>query len=210
MLFIKDAARTSLGLRDKTTIWDSTNLLYDQSVLEKDHTHLHESVDFIRTRGGSQWPRCKDANQEAKAAEAARVLLRHYEDLTRQTERALARYRGRMNLLMNSARIAETNKTIMQAKEVTKLTRLALVYIPLSFTASFFGMNIGIFVNGTPTRIWVWFAVSVPVMLISLILMKWDVVEVWKASWASMLRITGFTSASATNDDDSVVDRRNE
>jgi hypothetical protein len=206
MLSIKDAARTSFNLRDPTTTWDSTNLLYDQSVVETYHTHLHESVEFIRSRGGPQWPRSTDPKQEAKAADAARVLLRHYEDLTKQTEKALARYRDGMNLLMNRAMIAETNKTIMQAKEVTKLTRLAFVYIPLSFTASLFGMNVNTFVTGATTNIWVWFCVSVPIVLISLVLMKYEVVELGKAAWArGAWRLKGQSSAAMNADEDALA-----
>ena len=114
-----------------------------------------------------------------------------------------------MNLLMNRAMIAETNKTILQAKEVTKLTRLAFVYIPLSFTASFFGMNVDTFVKGAPTHIWVWFSVSAPIVLISMVLMKYEVVELCKAAWAYMTRrLKNQSSATSNADEDAFASSR--
>src|SRR5438552_3121441 len=84
---------------------------------------------------------------------------------------------AKMNLLMNRAMIAESQKAINQAQEVTKLTRLAFIFIPISFTASFFGMNLGPLVQGAIHGIWLWFAVSAPVVIISMLLMKWDISE---------------------------------
>jgi Mg2+ and Co2+ transporter CorA len=177
--------------------WDSTNILYDRTVLEDHVTHLRYLVDIARNRGSPagmlsprhSWPRSANPQQEQRAADAARQLLRYFEDLESQAERLLVRYHEGMSVLMNRAIVAEANKNLEQAKEVAKLTRLAFVYIPLSFTASFFGMNVSP-INGSNSsdiQLWVWFVVSAPVLIVSLVLMKWDGRDIWE--WCRCLAL---------------------
>jgi Mg2+ and Co2+ transporter CorA len=79
-----------------------------------------------------------------------------------------------MTVIMNNANIAESKRAIEQAKRVGKLTMLAFFYVPLSFTASFFGMNFEQFATGPYLGVWVWFVVTVPVMLLSIAFYHWD------------------------------------
>jgi CorA-like Mg2+ transporter protein len=203
MLEQKNTKRTRLTLssdngrhrNSNLSQWDSTNILYDRTVLEDHLTHLRYLVDITRNRGSPagmlnpkhSWPRSPNPQQEQRAADAARQLLSYFEDLESQAKRLLVRYREAMSVLMNRAMVAEANKNLEQAKEVAKLTRLAFVYIPLSFTATFFGMNLSP-INGSKNNdinLWVWFVVSAPVLVVSLMLMTWDVRDIWE--WCKSL-----------------------
>lgn len=181
--------------------WDSTNILYDRTILEEHMTHLRALLDIVRNRGprvgmlnaNHCWPRSSNPQQEQRATDAARQLLGYFEDLESQAGRLLVRYSEGMSVLMNRAIVAEANKNLEQAKEVAKLTKLAFVYIPLSFTATFFGMNVSP-INGSQNNLlhlWVWFVVSAPVLIVSLILMIWDVRDI--CEWCKGLALRLWT-----------------
>jgi len=57
---------------------------------------------------------------------------------------------------------------------------LAFFFIPLSFTASFFGMNFKeLGSSNQDLSVWVWFIVSVPIFGVSVLLCFWSKVYVW-------------------------------
>ena len=57
-------------------------------------------------------------------------------------------------LLMSSISVLDSEISIQQAHSGQKLTQLAIIYVPLSFVTSVFGMNIKE-INGSPTSAWV-------------------------------------------------------
>ena len=72
----------------------------------------------------------------------------------------------------------EAQNALAQAKEVAKLTKLAFFFIPLSFTASLFGMNVMELDPGAANSIWLWVTVSIPVLAISFTFMLVDIRKV--------------------------------
>lgn len=170
--------------------WSSSDLLYEQSLLEATLRHLRDLSAIISVRGGALWPRAATADshdssahptaadpqrrsREDIAAAAAASLAADFAHLSVRTERILASLRDAEALLMNRAIICEAEKTMAQAQQVTKLTQLAFVFIPLSFTATLFGMNVKPIEESATIPLWVWFAISVPVLGVSLAVMLW-------------------------------------
>lgn len=188
--------------------WSGSDLLYEQSLLEATLRHLHDLSAIIAVRGNASWPHAATAesnnvglvpsgvattvpsqgpprrSREDIAAAAAASLAADFAHLSARTERILASLRDAEALLMNRAMICEAEKTMAQAQQVTKLTQLAFVFIPLSFTATLFGMNVKPFEESATMPLWVWFAVSVPVLGLSIALMLWG--EGWLRSWAAL------------------------
>jgi CorA-like Mg2+ transporter protein len=168
-----------------------SNLLYTLEILQAQTRRLTENIEKIKCRGSSQWPHAADnTDLGKKAKEAADLLLRDYEfllakaqDLSRQCERS-------MSVIMYSANIVESKRAMEQANRVGKLTMLAYLYVPLSFTSSFFGMNFTQFSSGPYLSVWVWFAVSVPVMAFSILFYVWDIPALVSrsATWQRMKR----------------------
>jgi Mg2+ and Co2+ transporter CorA len=68
---------------------------------------------------------------------------------------------------------------MLQAEGVVKLTRLAFVFIALSFTTTFFGMNFKEFGIGSQS-IWEWFIASLPILTVTILLMRYDVSVLWR------------------------------
>ncbi|KAK0742609.1 hypothetical protein B0T18DRAFT_167344 [Schizothecium vesticola] len=89
---------------------------------------------------------------QLKALEAA---AKNLEAMTRRLE-------GSYQLLMSAMSILESEKAIDQAVVVTRLTNLAFFFIPLSFVASLFGMNVNEF--DQRLTVWLWVVVSAAVM----------------------------------------------
>lgn len=75
-------------------------------------------------------------------------LLEKAKDLTNKCDRE-------MGTTMSKASIKEAQKAIVQAEQVTKLTKLAFVFRPLCFTCSFFGTNFSQFSAGSDLSLWV-------------------------------------------------------
>lgn len=116
-----------------------------------------------------------------------------------------------IGLLMNNA-VKESQRAISQAEGVAKLTRLAFFFIPLSLTSSFFGMNFSQLVGaaGAILSIWLWFAVSAPVLAASFAFLIWDLPDdLWKVVGA-LRRVTGALHISKHNASRMRTGRRSE
>lgn len=146
-----------------------SNLLYSQEILESHRTQIRNTLEVIRLRGNSTWPRATDIVQRNKADDAAESLQRDYEELLFRVGVLLSGCENGMKVMMNQASIKESELALKQGGRVAKLTMLAFFYIPFSFTTSFFGMNFTELGGGGDLRIWIWFATSIPVFLFTLI-----------------------------------------
>ena len=120
---------------------DLTSLLYTQEVLDAHTDRLRLNLQTIKSRGGPAWSALyAQVSMQESALAAAQSLQDDYEHLIQRSERLSARCKDKMNILMNKAIVDESNKAIEESREITKLTRLAFIFIPIGFTSSFFGM----------------------------------------------------------------------
>lgn len=143
-----------------------SNLFHYQDILDRQIMQLRETIRIIKARGDSTWPRSV-VKADVDIVEAfAESLLEDYEELHHRAQTLSARCKGSMAMVMNHAAISESKRAISQAKKVQQLTFLAFFYVPISFTTSFFGMNLGKIGEGR-LALWVWFVVSVPLTLVS-------------------------------------------
>jgi Mg2+ and Co2+ transporter CorA len=89
-----------------------------------------------------------------------------------------------ITLAMNKATIEESRKAMEQSGRVKKLTLLATLFIPLSFTASLLGMNIDL-LGQNAVRFWWFFVLSVPITLFAYIFYLWDI-QLLRRCWARL------------------------
>lgn len=87
-----------------------------------------------------------------------------------------------ITLAMNKATIEESHKAIEQSRRLKKLTLLATLFIPLSFSASLLGMNIDL-LSENAVRFWWFFILSVPITVFAYIFYLWDF-QLLKRYWA--------------------------
>lgn len=90
-----------------------------------------------------------------------------------------------MTLAMNKATIEESRRAIEQSERLKRLTLLATFFIPLSFSASLFGMNIDI-LGQSEVDFWWFFVLCVPITLCAYIIYLWDLQALgrfWVGLW---------------------------
>lgn len=121
------------------------------------------SLDSSDHRGSNE---NKASNTEAKAGTTTMWVLQDFNSnleyamtLDKQCQEGIA-------VLMSSASIAESRKAMALQERIGKLTMLAFLYVPLSFTTSFFGMNFKE-LNQQVISIWIWFVMAAPVIAIT-------------------------------------------
>jgi Mg2+ and Co2+ transporter CorA len=154
------------------------NMIFFQGLLDNHAETLRKNVATIKYCQESGWPKPSDEKLAKKTAAQAQALLQDYKGLLKRAETLSNTCKTRLQILMSRAGIVESNKAIEQAKVVTKLTRLAFVFIPLSFVSSFFGMNLTPFIEPPGLSLWLFFAVSAPVVVLLLVSMNFNLEQV--------------------------------
>lgn len=155
------------------------NLSYARDVLDAQAARLRDTLGVIEMRGGASWPRTADDAQVHMCRGAAEVLRRDYAWLLERAVALSGKCGTEIGNLATKGMLAESRKAIELSRRVARLTRLAFVFVPLSFTSSLFGMNL--YPLGEERySLWLWVAVSLPILLLSLLFMKWDVLAMVK------------------------------
>ena len=67
-----------------------------------------------------------------------------FEKIYKESMELASRANATFQAIMSTMAIIESQKAITQAEEISKLTELAFFFIPLTFVASLFGMNVAV------------------------------------------------------------------
>ena len=113
-------------------------------------------------------------DQRSVADHAVAEVYSLFQDLHSQAQSLHEKCTQGMTVISNKSMLAESQRAIQQAKLVTKLTLVAFVYLPFTFTAGFFGMNFKELGNGT-ISLWIFFAASLPLMFVTMAFFALDV-----------------------------------
>lgn len=152
-----------------------SNLLYHQQVLRRHIRNLKGTIGAIESlyeRDLSE----KASDSDVKCSNPRKIesiLGDHRAALTYAESLAAECVQG-MTITAHNATIRESEKAIAEAQGVTKLTKLAVFFVPLSFVASVFGMNVQEVNPGSNPPFWSWVVVSLAVGVITWALFKYD------------------------------------
>ncbi|KAK8052678.1 hypothetical protein PG996_011979 [Apiospora saccharicola] len=154
-----------------------SNLLYNKQILKRHIDSLKEVIAFVEGfRKRPAYQSIMNSLTDKSTGEIASLL----DDLHAALERAESLcdecYQG-MGVVAHNATIQEARKAFAEARSVTKLTKLALVFVPLSFTTSAFGMNISELGAAGAPSIWLWLVVTIGVGIPVLAFFHWDVAQ---------------------------------
>lgn len=154
---------------DKRSVFAQSNLVRNQKLLKSHIQDLQNIVDFIqRQRKLCTWTSVEPIESNKAISELALTDVEHdFRHLMQRAENLHTRCESAMVIAMNSASIAEARRGQVQARGLFKFTVLASLYVPLSFTSSFMGMNVSEIVKGSRFSIWLFFAVTVPIFAMS-------------------------------------------
>ena len=161
--------------KESTRTATAADLAYNQSILE---SHLARITDCLQSiENGVPEALVLEADMDAETqrdtARARADLVRdlcfvrsRLKSCIRQCERGSAQVAS--NLALREAQWAND-----QSGGLAKLAKLGtwftVVYVPLSFVTTIFGMNVSQFDQG-PISIWIWAVVSGPVLAVSLLI----------------------------------------
>lgn len=147
------------------------NLLYFRDVLQDQIVAAEEMVrlteqSYIPHHYAHRSTSALSARQRAAADQAVDEVHSLFAALRLQARGLHEQCTQEMTLISNKSMLIESQRAMLQAKLVTKLTIVAFVYIPFSFTAGFFGMNFHELGNGSMS-LWVYFAASFPLVMLT-------------------------------------------
>ena len=133
-----------------------------------------------------------------------RGLLEDYEELyVRCIDLSKMCTRG-ITMAMNKATIEESRKAIEQSERVKKLTLLATLFIPLSFSSSLMGMNIDLLGQNT-VKFWWFLVLCIPVTLFAYCFFIWDFQDVKRACAKFWARCRGVGRGMREKDPSHIV-----
>ena len=169
------------GLQSRTSTPDAlperTNIQYDRTILDAHAGRISSMVAFLKTADDPVWfpGAAFDDHIYADITKARMSLLHDFQHLHAQAVQLIQRCERAMDMVAHNASLLEAKRSNLQSEGLEKLTRLTtivtLLYVPLSFVCTFFGMNFSTFGQGK-LSLWIWAAVSVPVVLISLVFLR--------------------------------------
>lgn len=166
-----------------STLWDpkdskeNMNQLILHKHLLDDHASRHEEVlRYLRAPHLTRWATQLSPEQKEVADKAKEAVIADFEYLLARSRTNAEHHHVAINILTSTTALHESKKQIDLATQVTKLTVLATVFLPLSFCTGLFGMN---FRELEGLSIWIWAVVTIAIGVVTLGVYGWDEVGAW-------------------------------
>jgi hypothetical protein len=122
-------------------------------------TSLGKSISFIKHHG-----------QAETSSDSWTSLQEDYEYLALSLINQGKQLEATVPLVTTYLQLAESRRAYLETKNVSRLTTVALVFVPLSFVSSLFSMN-EVFTPGG-SRFWLYFVVAFPVLVLALLIAR--------------------------------------
>ena len=126
---------------------------------------MEADYHVIEERGDESWPKASDSALQERLEKVHVALSKDYKSLLARCARLASRCEVSSRTLVSAMQLMEAKKGIDQAKQVHDLTRLAFIFIPLTFVSGVFGMNVSTFKDYPP--LWTYFVVAIPLTFFS-------------------------------------------
>ena len=159
---------------------DLPALKYLKQLLLRYIMQSQEVLQSFDNTASSKWPKSK----EVKARATSKSLKCDFERLNQRAEHLHQECKEIIGVLMNIIALDGSNQQMLAAERVQKLTFMAFIFVPLSFTTSFFGMNLTELKS--KLSIWVWFAFTAPLMTVAVAAFLIDMASL--RAWLSFKR----------------------
>jgi Mg2+ and Co2+ transporter CorA len=165
----EDAANT-ISIDPKASAELQSNLLHNREVLKRHIYRTSEVLTFLKNRHLLDWPKSPGGS---KANLAVARLQQDFEYLLERGQSLQRHCEQEISMMMSNSNIAEARRGVEQGSRVFKLTVLASVYIPLSFSCALFSMTFIQFENWM-RGFYVWILVTIPIFIISTLVITWS------------------------------------
>lgn len=142
-------------------------LRYNISLIDRMKSHLKDNLATIDQAGLEPME-----DDLAEVAQQNRDTLRKdHEWIIGRCQALSARCEVISNSLLSMASFEASQRSILESNQINRLSKLAFIFIPMSFVASVFGMNVSEMARNPP--IWVFFLVAIPVACFAITIMNW-------------------------------------
>ncbi|RDW76975.1 hypothetical protein BP6252_05028 [Coleophoma cylindrospora] len=135
-------------------------LRFNVGLIDRIEESLIENQQLIQLGGCPSWPKAKSLQTRKRKSELQVMLGEDYSTLIKRCNRLSKKCERSINVLVSFAQLKEAQRGLSQTDQFHSLARLAFVFIPLSFIASIFGMNVAEF-RLYPSIGW-YFLIAVP------------------------------------------------
>lgn len=147
-------------------------LRFDSRLIDDVLDFINEHRPTVNAGGASSWPSAQVEHQVARKKAIQAALMTDLETMEARCSRFSKKCEAAIQLLVSVAQLRESAKGIEQAKQVQLLTQLAFVFIPASFVASIFGMNVAEFQKHP--SIWIFFLTAICCSTVAWIVVSWS------------------------------------
>ncbi|KAL2119866.1 hypothetical protein VTJ04DRAFT_6827 [Mycothermus thermophilus] len=147
-----------------------SHLSYLQEVLKRHIQYLRSVIGFMKRQ--SAVSSTTSSPFPSTSPDTLDTLLHDYEYALEYAENILRDCSEGITVFAHVASIHESEKAIQESRDVTRLTRLATVFVPLSFMTSVFGMNTPEFGEENGPALWVWVLASALLGLATLVILQ--------------------------------------
>jgi len=163
------------------------NLLHLERLLGRHIDALKETRGIIACRGGHAWPTASEKSQIKEAKKSREQLEGDFDHLLERAKLLKDQCTHGLSIIMTNTSIRENQRAMLQQQGVIRLTRLAFIFIPATYVAGLFGMNVRE-LDGNTVSIWVYFVATVPLLLVSYLFLTVDVLDLGRKSWEALSR----------------------
>lgn len=132
---------------------------------------LEDNIQVIERRGCPNWPGNMAFARGSKPAHLVASLLTDHRFLISRCLELSRKCEAYSGILSDNIKAIETNDNAQQTKQVGRLSKLAIFFVPMGFVSSVFGMNVSSFQNNPP--MWTFLAVSLPTTAICFVFLGW-------------------------------------
>ncbi|CAG8294528.1 unnamed protein product [Penicillium olsonii] len=141
-----------VGVLDETKMEDQLSTWIQAiSHAQREIAELQACLEpFVAFCASLDAPHVFNANEPVPATEPK--VLREFQQLSEMITQMSDRLQRTSALLTSNLGLLESRRSINEAQAVSRLTELAFVFVPLSFAASIFGMQVQSFADPVPLR----------------------------------------------------------
>jgi Mg2+ and Co2+ transporter CorA len=140
--------RTLHGSWRKAISGDASSMIHLKDILKR-RKALRELSSSMTGDSDDQTSRVLQSDQELQL----QLIATELETFELQLKNTLERWLSTFNIIIGTMSILESQKGIAQAESVKQLTNLAFFFIPLTLSASLFGMNIVVSIYNSQTAL---------------------------------------------------------
>ncbi|KAF2685912.1 hypothetical protein K458DRAFT_263366, partial [Lentithecium fluviatile CBS 122367] len=143
----------------------------DKELLDRSVSYFSEVLSFLK-HPPETW------QSHARSKEVAKRLITDFEVLRAEADSLSKWCSESISIAMSTISILDSQKNLAEARRIQFITYLAFIFIPMTFIASCFGMNIQELANpGSTLRMY--FTISVPFTVVMLMIPAWIELKDW-------------------------------